>query len=303
MHKGIKFGIIGAIVIVVGASAFYLASPLFISTEIDEPLPEGSELSPSPPSDQFQEFTAMSEEERIEAGNQMNEQEKNQIMLEFAGMNTSIDESMGQGSETNDSLLTGPFVGVGDGIHDAQGLFKRKAILTTCMMGSVAATAILLAAILIPTYQASAQITPSSIQSSVLPENLQSAGGLLSQDLVDSVQNSTTSNITQLATVLPAVAQPITPLTAAPVTEETSDSDDENNASSNDNDDNGSRDDDNDRDDDSRDDDNDRDDDSRDDDNDRDDDSRDDDNDGDDDSRNDDNDGDDDSREDDNDGD
>src|ERR671919_239460 len=250
MHKGIKFGIIGAIVIVVGASAFYLASPLFISTEIDEPLPEGSELSPSPPSDQFQEFTAMSEEERIEAGNQMNEQEKNQIMLEFAGMNTSIDESMGQGSETNDSLLTGPFVGVGDGIHDAQGLFKRKAILTTCMMGSVAATAILLAAILIPTYQASAQITPSSTQSSVLPENLQSAGGLLSQDLVDSVQNSTTSNITQLATVLPAVSQPITPLTAAPVTEETSDSDDENNASSNDNDDN-------DGDDDSRNDDND----------------------------------------------
>src|SRR5918996_6289044 len=124
MHKRIKFGIIAAIVIVVGASAFYLASPLFISTEIDEPLPEGSELSPSPPSDQFQEFTAMSEEERIEAGNQMNEQEKNQIMLEFAGMNTSIDESMGQGSETNDSLLTGPFVGVGDGIHDAQGIVK-----------------------------------------------------------------------------------------------------------------------------------------------------------------------------------
>src|SRR5919106_6663201 len=126
MHKGIKFGIIGAIVIVVGASAFYLASPLFISTEIDEPLPEGAEVPavPSRPSNQFQEFMAMSEEERIEAGNQMNEQEKNQIMLEFAGMNTSIDESMSQGSETNDSLLTGSFIGVGDGIHDAQGIVK-----------------------------------------------------------------------------------------------------------------------------------------------------------------------------------
>src|ERR671919_2942923 len=126
MHKGIKFGIIGAIVIVVGASAFYLASPLFISTEIDEPLPEGAEVpaAPSPLSNQFQEFMAMSEEERIEAGNQMNEQEKNQIMLEFAGMNSSIDESMSQGSETNDSLLTGSFIGVGDGIHDAQGIVK-----------------------------------------------------------------------------------------------------------------------------------------------------------------------------------
>jgi electron transfer DM13 len=124
MRKEIKFGIIGAIVIIIGVSAFYLASPLFISTEIDEPLPEGAELPAPPPSDQFQEFMAMSEQERIEAGNQMNEQEKNQIMVEFASMNTSIDESTSQGSETNDSLLTGSFVGVGDGIHDAQGVAK-----------------------------------------------------------------------------------------------------------------------------------------------------------------------------------
>jgi hypothetical protein len=80
---------------------------------------------------------AMSEEERIEAGNQMDEQEKNQIMLEFARMNTSIDESVAQinqsvseqqtsqiGNETSDLLLTGSFVGVGDGIHDAQGIAK-----------------------------------------------------------------------------------------------------------------------------------------------------------------------------------
>ena len=123
MRKGIKFGIIGAIAVIIGVTVFYLASPLFISTEIDEPLPEGAEIPPQS-SNQFQEFMAMSEEERIEAGNQMNEQEKNQIMLEFAGINTSIDESMSQGSETNDSLLTGSFIGVGDGIHDAQGIAK-----------------------------------------------------------------------------------------------------------------------------------------------------------------------------------
>jgi hypothetical protein len=138
MHKGIKIGIISAIVIIIGIGAFYLASPLFISTEIDEPLPEGAEISgPPPPSNQFQEFMAMSEEERIEAGNQMDEQERNQIMLEFARMNTSIDESMVQineslseqqtlqtGNETSDLLLTGSFVGVGDGIHDAEGIAK-----------------------------------------------------------------------------------------------------------------------------------------------------------------------------------
>ena len=71
MHKRVKIGILGAIIIIIGVSAFYLASPLFISTEIDEPLPEGAEVPAPPASNQFQEFMAMSEEERIEAGNQM----------------------------------------------------------------------------------------------------------------------------------------------------------------------------------------------------------------------------------------
>jgi hypothetical protein len=79
----------------------------------------------------------MSEEKRIEAGSQMNEQEKNQITLEFAKLNTSVNESMSQtnqslsqqqtsqiGNETSDLLLTGSFIGVGDGIHDAQGIAK-----------------------------------------------------------------------------------------------------------------------------------------------------------------------------------
>ena len=135
MRNEIKFGIIGVIVVIIGVSAFYLASPLFISTEIDEPLPEGAEIPP--PSNQFQDFMAMSEEERIEAGNQMDDHERNQIMLEFAKMNTSIDESMSQinqslsqqqtsqtRNDTNGLLLTGSFIGVGDGIHDAQGIAK-----------------------------------------------------------------------------------------------------------------------------------------------------------------------------------
>lgn len=135
MRKGIKLGIIAAIVIVVGASAFYLVSPLFISTELDEPLPEGAELSSVSASEQqFREFVVMSEEERIEAGNQMSEEEKNQIMLEFAGINnsSSVNETMeelqvseGVGNDTDGSaLLTGTFIGVGDGVHDAQGIAR-----------------------------------------------------------------------------------------------------------------------------------------------------------------------------------
>jgi Electron transfer DM13 len=136
MRKGIKFGKIAGIVFVVGASGFYLASPLFISTEIDEPLPQGADLplsSSSSSQEEFREFVAMSEEDRIEAGSQMTEREKNQIMLDFSKINNSIDESMEQfvrssekqssqtGNDTGSMLLTGSFVGVGDGIHDARG--------------------------------------------------------------------------------------------------------------------------------------------------------------------------------------
>ena len=39
MRKGVKLGIISAIVIIVGAGAYYLVSPLFFSTEVNEPLP------------------------------------------------------------------------------------------------------------------------------------------------------------------------------------------------------------------------------------------------------------------------
>jgi len=134
MRKGIKLGIVAAIIIIVGAGAFYLASPLFISTEIDEPLPEGAEFPPSFVSSEqrFREFVAMSEEERIEAGNQMSEEEKNQMMLDFSRINgTSINETMeqlqisGTNNDTNSRVLwTGTFVGVGDGVHDAQGLAK-----------------------------------------------------------------------------------------------------------------------------------------------------------------------------------
>lgn len=94
MHKRVKLGIIGIIVIIIGVSVFYLTSPLFISTEIDGSLPEGVELSP--PFAWFQEFMALNGEERIEAGNQMDEQERIQIMFDFSKMNTSIDESMQQ---------------------------------------------------------------------------------------------------------------------------------------------------------------------------------------------------------------
>jgi hypothetical protein len=59
----------------------------------------------------------------------------------------------------------------------------------------------------------------------------------MAQDLANSIQNSTASNITQLATILPTIDQPITPTSFIPISEVTDDSDDS--SSDNADDDNG----------------------------------------------------------------
>jgi hypothetical protein len=92
VHRGIKIGIISAIVIIiVGAGAFYLVSPLFISTEVNEPLPTSSVQSES-----FQRFIAMNEGEKMQAAKQMSSHERDEIMSAAASINNSIVESMHQ---------------------------------------------------------------------------------------------------------------------------------------------------------------------------------------------------------------
>lgn len=73
--------------------------------------------------------------------------------------------------------------------------------------------------------QVSAQITPASSVNEL---------GFMAQNTTDPVQNTTAANITQLATVLPTVNQPIAPTSFAPVSEE---SDESTSSSNNDDDD------------------------------------------------------------------
>ncbi len=136
MRKGVKLGIISAIVIIVGAGAYYLVSPLFFSTEVNEPLPTSVVESES-----FQKFAAMNEEEKMQAAKQMSPQERDEIMSAATKVNDSLDESMDQTlsqqqqpqpqnnttsrtSTKQSTLRTGSFVGVGDGIHNAEGIAK-----------------------------------------------------------------------------------------------------------------------------------------------------------------------------------
>jgi hypothetical protein len=118
----VAFSIMGGIGIAI--LFYYLVSPLFISTEINEPLPSNA-FSPS-----FQEFKEMTEEQRIQTANNMSNNDKDQMLTQYAkvGNSSRIDENMT--NNNNNTLIqaigsrSGSFVGVGDGIHNAEGIAK-----------------------------------------------------------------------------------------------------------------------------------------------------------------------------------
>jgi hypothetical protein len=91
VRRGIIIGIISAIVIIVGAGAYYLVSPLFISTEVNEPLPTSAVQSET-----FQRFIALNEEGKMQAAKQVSLQERDEIMSAAARVNNRLDEPMDQ---------------------------------------------------------------------------------------------------------------------------------------------------------------------------------------------------------------
>lgn len=119
--KKIIYSVIGLSIIIV---TFYLVSPLFISTEINEPLPP--DVNASVP---FEEFTKMTEDERINMAKSMTNEQKNQMLIQFAELENSssrINDDLNTTvvTESNQSSELATFVGVNDGIHNAEGLAK-----------------------------------------------------------------------------------------------------------------------------------------------------------------------------------
>ena len=108
------------IAIIVITFAVYTISPLLINTVINEPLP------PSSVSSDFQRFMNMSEDERIEAANNMTQKQKEMIMTVAAKDNNTVSENLSVAtmSTSSNKTLTGNFVGAGDGFHNAEGVAK-----------------------------------------------------------------------------------------------------------------------------------------------------------------------------------
>ena len=101
MKKIIVLPIIAAIAVV----SVYYASPLFINTTVDESVPTAMEI--------MQKDQAMMEKEA-------SMMEKEQTMTEEKEMMMEKQEPA--------TTLTGNFVGVGDGIHNAEGIAKILAV-------------------------------------------------------------------------------------------------------------------------------------------------------------------------------
>jgi hypothetical protein len=120
-RKAIIIGIIVAAVAI--PLGIYTALPLFVNTEINEPVPTVSNGNNDTVNmQQFKDFMEMSEEERIERGQQMSNKERDMIMKAAAQINgTTVNEKMTTIGEAISTVYAGTFVGVNDGIHNAEG--------------------------------------------------------------------------------------------------------------------------------------------------------------------------------------
>lgn len=119
-NKAVIIGIVMATVAI--PFGIYTTLPLFINTEINEPLPTVSNSNNDMAiMQQFKDFMEMSEQERLEKGQQMSNEERDMIMKAAAQTNgITVNEEMTTIGEETSTAYAGTFVGVNDGIHNAE---------------------------------------------------------------------------------------------------------------------------------------------------------------------------------------
>lgn len=113
----IVIGIIIASIVI--SFAIYTISPLFLSTEVNEPDPAIS-LS------EFQNYMNLSEEERMEVAKNMSREKAMMIGIMAAKQNTTVNENISfpVNQQSQNNTLTGTFTGIGDGFHNVDGVAK-----------------------------------------------------------------------------------------------------------------------------------------------------------------------------------
>src|SRR5919198_1826238 len=94
MNKKILIIIIIVVVALAIPFAIYTISPLFISNTVNEPLPTtAAVVSKKAASQEYQKFVSMNEQDRINAAKQMNQRQKNVVMIGAAEINNTMNEN------------------------------------------------------------------------------------------------------------------------------------------------------------------------------------------------------------------
>jgi hypothetical protein len=141
MNKKVLLIVIVIIAAVAIPVSVYTIFPLFINNTINEPLPRtAAVVSQKEASQQYQKFISMNEKDKMNVAKQMSQKEKNMVMIGAAQINNTINENISTAGKSNNQhtttnnnnntvsstnkILTGSFVGAGDGFHNAKGIVK-----------------------------------------------------------------------------------------------------------------------------------------------------------------------------------
>jgi len=136
VNKKILIVIIIVIAAVVIPFGIYTISPLFISNTLNEPLPVTvATANKNVASQDYQKFVSKNDQDRFNAAQHMSQREKNIVMIGAGQINNTINENaitpsivkqqQQQQQQSNASrIITGSFIGAGDGFHNAEGLVK-----------------------------------------------------------------------------------------------------------------------------------------------------------------------------------
>ena len=136
-----KKKIIIIIILAVVAIPFgvYTISPLFTSNTVNEPLPTTvTVVNKKEASQEYQKFVSMNDQDRMIAAKQMSQRQKNMVMIGAGQINktvienvdipTTIKQQEQQSNATTTTttykIMTGSFIGAGDGFHNAEGSAK-----------------------------------------------------------------------------------------------------------------------------------------------------------------------------------
>jgi hypothetical protein len=140
MNKRIKIVISIVVAAIVIPFGIYTISPLFTSNTVNEPLPTtAAGVNKNTALQDYQKFVSMSDLDRSNAAKQMSQRDKNMVMIGASRINNTINESaittetvkqrqQHQPQQNNATaarnIMTGSFIGAGDGFHNAEGLAR-----------------------------------------------------------------------------------------------------------------------------------------------------------------------------------